>query len=219
MQPAVFISCYEYNKAKKIVKSLLVIFLYFSLFQQFKSILSLMLLCICRYFLRPESRSMHQNWLKKLHLSTLKNQDQNFDVTFSVILGTVLWVISFHAEVVFGLGKGYFIQICSRTLWMTYVSIIWKFTQSSSDSSCFSGIFHIPRCTTIGPFLATRGRQIWEKVLHHGTWSKPWSKSKTKNFRPLARFEEIVALSVCHAEIQRFQKISRNITKTMAISL
>ena len=40
--------------------------------------------------------------VKKLYLSTtLKNQDQNF----SVILGTVLWGISFHAEVVFGLGK------------------------------------------------------------------------------------------------------------------
>ena len=35
--------------------------------------------------------------VKKLYLSTtLKNQDQNF----SVILGTVLWGISFHAEVV-----------------------------------------------------------------------------------------------------------------------
>ena len=37
---------------------------------------------------------MHQNWLKSymyIQVHTLKNQHQNFDVTFSVILGIRLW--------------------------------------------------------------------------------------------------------------------------------
>ena len=74
-----------------------------------------------------------------------------------------------------------------------------KLTKSTSNSSCFSSIFHIPWSTAVGPIITTRRRcQIWEKVLHHWIRSNPSSKSKClkNNSSPLARFEEIVALSV-----------------------